>query len=44
MSTQETGERVELLQSTPDLPILRTLIFGSRHERGIAIQQTSQNC
>jgi len=44
MSTQETSERLELLQGTLDLLILRTLIFGSQHGQGIAraIQQTSQ--
>src|SRR2546421_8016811 len=44
MSTQETGERLELLQGTLDLLILRTLIFGSQHGQGIAraIQQTSE--
>jgi PadR family transcriptional regulator, regulatory protein PadR len=43
MSTQETGERLQLLQGTLDLLILRTLIFGSQHGQGIAraIQQTS---
>jgi len=43
MSTQETRERLELLQGTLDLLILRTLIFGSQHGQGIAraIQQTS---
>ena len=42
MSTHDT-ERLELLQGTLDLLILRTLIFGSRHGQGIAraIQQTS---
>ena len=41
MSTQE--ERLELLQGTLDLLILRTLIFGAQHGQGIAraIQQTS---
>jgi len=40
MSTQE---RLELLQGTLDLLILRTLIFGSQHGQGIAraIQQSS---
>jgi len=40
MSTQE---RLELLQGTLDLLILRTLIFGPRHGQGIAraIQETS---
>ncbi|HEV2615572.1 MAG TPA: PadR family transcriptional regulator [Candidatus Acidoferrales bacterium] len=42
MSTQDQ-ERLELLQGTLDLLILRTLIFGSQHGQGIAraIQQTS---
>jgi PadR family transcriptional regulator PadR len=44
MSTQETRKRLELLQGTLDLLILRTLIFGSQHGQGIAraIQQTSE--
>ncbi len=44
MSTQETRERLELLQGTLDLLILRTLILGSQHGQGIAraIQQTSE--
>src|ERR1700747_1190339 len=44
MSTQEAKERLELLQGTLDLLILRTLIFGSQHGQGIAraIQLTSQ--
>ena len=44
MSTQTPSERLELLQGTLDLLILRTLIFGSQHGQGIAraIQQTSQ--
>jgi PadR family transcriptional regulator, regulatory protein PadR len=44
MSTQEAGERLELLQGTLDLLILRTLIFGSQHGQGIAraILQTSE--
>jgi len=43
MSTQEARERLELLQGTLGLLILRTLIFGSQHGQGIAraIQQTS---
>ena len=43
MTTQENKERLELLQGTLDLLILRTLIFGSQHGQGIAraIQQTS---
>jgi PadR family transcriptional regulator PadR len=42
MSTQE--ERLELLQGTLDMLILRTLIFGSQHGQAIArvIQQTSE--
>jgi PadR family transcriptional regulator PadR len=44
MSTQETRERLELLQGTLDLLILRTLIFGPQHGQGVAraIQQTSE--
>src|ERR1700722_3825843 len=44
MSTQENRERLELLQGTLDLLILRTLIFGSQHGQGIAraIQQSSE--
>ncbi len=44
MSTQNEKERLELLQGTLDLLILRTLIFGSQHGQGIAraIQETSQ--
>lgn len=43
MSTQIDVERLELLQGTLDLLILRTLIFGPEHGQGIAraIQQTS---
>src|SRR4030081_795224 len=43
MSTREREERLELLQGTLDLLILRTLIFGSQHGQGIAraIQHTS---
>lgn len=43
MSTQSEKERLELLQGTLDLLILRTLIFGAQHGQGIAraIQQTS---
>jgi transcriptional regulator len=43
MSTREEKERLELLQGTLDLLILRTLIFGPRHGQGIAraIEQTS---
>ena len=44
MSTQEQ-ERLELLQGTLDLLILRTLIFGPEHGQGIAraIQQISED-
>jgi PadR family transcriptional regulator, regulatory protein PadR len=43
MSTQQNEERLELLQGTLDLLILRTLIFGPQHGQGIAraIQETS---
>jgi transcriptional regulator len=43
MSTQRGKERLELLQGTLDLLILRRLIFGPEHGQGIAraIQQTS---
>jgi transcriptional regulator len=45
MSTQESKDRLELLQGTLDLLILRTLLFGPQHGQGIAraIQQTSQD-
>ena len=36
MSTQQSTERLELLQGTLDLLILRTLIFGPQHGQGIA--------
>jgi PadR family transcriptional regulator PadR len=44
MSTQDARERLELLQGTLDLLILRTLIFGSQHGQAVAraIQETSQ--
>ena len=44
MAAQEAHGRLELLQGTLDLLILRTLIFGSQHGQGIAraIQQTSE--
>jgi len=43
MSTHETEGKLELLQGTLDLLILRTLIFGPEHGQGIAraIQQNS---
>jgi len=43
MSTQTPNERLELLQGTLDLLVLRTLIFGPQHGQGIAraIQQSS---
>jgi transcriptional regulator len=43
MSTQDAKERLQLLQGTLDLLILRTLIFGSQHGQGVAraIQQSS---
>jgi PadR family transcriptional regulator len=46
MSTQnKTTNRIELLQGTLDLLILRTLVFGPQHGQGIAraIQQTSDD-
>ena len=43
MSTRRDAERLELLQGTLDLLILRTLIFGPQHGQRIAraIQETS---
>lgn len=43
MSTRD--ERIELLQGTLDLLILRTLVFGPEHGQGIArsIQQQSED-
>lgn len=43
MSTRRNAERLELLQGTLDLLILRTLIFGPQHGQRIAhaIQETS---
>lgn len=45
MSTREEKRRLELLQGTLDLLILRTLIFGPQHGQGIAraIQQSSND-
>jgi PadR family transcriptional regulator PadR len=45
MLTREEKDRLELLQGTLDLLILRTLIFGPQHGQGIAraIQQISQD-
>jgi PadR family transcriptional regulator PadR len=36
MSTQEAKDRLELVQGTLDLLILRTLIFGPQYGQGIA--------
>lgn len=43
MSTRRRPDRLDLLQGTLDLLILRTLIFGPEHGQGIAraIQQTT---
>ena len=45
MSTQKRKNRLELLQGTLDLLILRTLIFGPQHGQGIAhaIRQTTDD-
>jgi PadR family transcriptional regulator, regulatory protein PadR len=51
MSTQEknsgekAGGRIELLQGTVDLLILKTLVFGEQHGQGIAraIKQSSED-
>jgi PadR family transcriptional regulator PadR len=45
MPTREEKKRLDLLQGTLDLLILRTLIFSPQHGQGIAraIQQTSDN-
>ena len=45
MPTQEEKDRLELLQGTLDVLILRTLIFRPQHGQGIAraIQQTSDD-
>ena len=37
MSTRDENERLEPLQGTLDLLILRTLIFGQQHGQGIAL-------
>jgi PadR family transcriptional regulator, regulatory protein PadR len=44
MSTRDEKEKLELLQGTLDLLILRTLIFGPQHGQGIAraIQEISE--
>jgi PadR family transcriptional regulator, regulatory protein PadR len=36
MSTQDDADRLNLLQGTLDLLILRTLVFGPEHGHGIA--------
>jgi len=45
MSTQREKDRLELLQGTLDLLILRALIFGPEHGQGIAraIQRTAED-
>ena len=45
MKRPKTAERVELLQGTLDLLILRTLLFGPMHGHGItkAIQKNSDD-
>jgi PadR family transcriptional regulator, regulatory protein PadR len=45
MSTRKEKDRLELLQGTLDLLILRTLIFGPEHGQGIAraIQRTTED-
>lgn len=45
MSTQADKDRLELLQGTLDLLILRTLVLGPEHGQGIAraIQQNSED-
>jgi transcriptional regulator len=45
MSTEESGDRVELLQGTLDLLVLRTLRLGPAHGHGIVktISQSSED-
>jgi len=45
MPTQDSPDRLTLLQGTLDLLILRTLLLGSQHGQGIAraIQDTSDD-
>jgi PadR family transcriptional regulator PadR len=45
MSTRDGDERIDLLQGTLDLLILRTLVFGPCHGHAIAksIEQTSED-
>jgi PadR family transcriptional regulator PadR len=45
MSTKETRERIELLQGTLDLLILKTLLLGAAHGHAIAkaIEQSSDD-
>src|ERR1041385_2519275 len=45
MSTRDEDERIEMLQGTLDLLILRTLLFGPIHGHAIAksIERTSQD-
>ena len=45
MSTQDSADRIALLQGTLDVLILRTLMFGKQHGQGIAraIQQSSDD-
>lgn len=43
--TKARDDRIDLLQGTLDMLILKTLVFGATHGRGIAkhIQQTTSN-
>jgi PadR family transcriptional regulator, regulatory protein PadR len=45
MPKEETGDRIELLQGTLDMLILRTLLFGPAHGHQIAkhIQRTTDD-